>query len=210
MKTAVVGILLAITVLLSSTALGLAVIHVSDFPYSADIETLEISESAGLSREELLINYNAVMAYLSPFSNSSFALPTLNWTAVSVGHFADVKTVFNYIYILGALCTLLLLHLSVKKLLNRSVLRVSGLITLLVPIAIALAVFVNFDWTFNFFHSIIFNGDTWLLDPNKDGIIKILPSAFFLHCALFIALFWLAASAVQLKTGYLLGKTYKA
>ena len=202
--------MLAIAVFLSATALGLAIIHISDFPYSVDIETLEISESSGLSREELLINYNAVMAYLSPFSNSSFSLPTLNWSAVSVGHFADVKTVFNYIYILGALCTLVLFQLSVRKQLNRRILRVSGFVTLFVPAAIALAVFVDFDWAFNFFHSIFFIGDTWLLDPTTDGIIQILPSTYFLHSALFIAIFWLSASIVQLKIGYSQDKTCRA
>jgi len=210
MKTAAVGILLAISVLLSTTALGLAVIHISDYPYLSDIGPLEISESSGLSREEMMENYNAVMAYLSPFADSSFSLPTLNWTAVSVTHFADVKTVFNYIYIFGALCALVLFQPGVRRLISHKILRISGFVTLLVPAVIALSIAVDFDWTFNFFHSIFFNGSTWLLDPNTDGIIKILPSTFFLHCALFIAAFWLVAAFVQLKIGYSSKRTRKA
>ncbi len=196
MKT-VVAVLLALCVLLFFAALGLAVIHVTGFPFSIDVDYLDITGTSGLTRSEIFENYDAVMAYLSPLSSAEFALPSLGWTEVSTGHFADVKRVFNALYLLGAVSALSLLFLARCRAVTREVLRLSGGLTLLVPAIIGGAVAVQFDRAFELFHAVFFAGDSWLLDPQKDEIINILPSTFFLHCALFIAAFWVIASVIQ-------------
>ncbi|MEM5767034.1 MAG: TIGR01906 family membrane protein [Bacillota bacterium] len=201
MKT-LVAVLLAVCTLLFSAALGLAVIHVTGFPFTVDVDYLDITGTSGLTRTEIFENYDAVMAYLSPLSSADLALPTLGWTEVSTGHFADVKYVFNALYLLGAVSALILLLLTKCRAATREVLRLSGGLTLLVPAIIGGAVAVQFDRAFELFHAIFFAGDTWLLDPQKDEIIKILPSTFFLHCALFIAAFWVIAAAIQFARAY--------
>ena len=67
MKKTIFGVILAVVSLLFTTALGLAVIQITDFPYVMDIGLLNISEKTGFPRDELLANYNAVMDYLSHF-----------------------------------------------------------------------------------------------------------------------------------------------
>ena len=201
MKT-IIAVLLAVCVLLFSAALGLAVIHITDFPFTVDVAYLDIAGASGLTRTEIFENYDAVMAYLSPLSTAEFALPTLGWTAVSTDHFADVKRVFNALYLLGGASALVLLLLTALKAVTREVLRLSWGLTLLVPAIIGGAVAVQFDLAFELFHAIFFAGDSWLLDPGKDEIIKILPSTFFLHCALFIAAFWVVAAAIQFARAY--------
>ena len=69
MKKAIYGTFLAVLVLLFTTALGLALIHITDFPFTADIKILQICENTGLSQDEVMANYDAVMEYLSPFTN---------------------------------------------------------------------------------------------------------------------------------------------
>ena len=64
MKKTIFGVILAVVSLLFTTALGLAVIQITDFPYVMDIGLLNISEKTGFPRDELLANYNAVMDYL--------------------------------------------------------------------------------------------------------------------------------------------------
>ena len=202
MNKAVAGILIAITVLIFTTALGLAVIHTTDFPYVLDIDLLHIGETAKLSRGEMLLNYNAMLNYLSPFSNKPFSLPTLGYTEVASSHFADCKVIFNIVYLLGLISGIILAFLAFNRSVSKRILRISGTVTLAIPAVIGAAMFTNFDWAFNLFHSVLFADATWLFDPKLDEIINILPSAFFMHCGIFIALFWVGGAALQLSIGY--------
>lgn len=202
MKRATAGCIVAIAVLLFTTAFGLAVIHLSNFPYVADIDYLNICENAKLPRAEVLLNYNAVMEFLSPFTSDEFALPTLEYSAQSSFHFYECKNLFKGIYSLGLVSALILAFLYKKKAVSKLTLRVSGSVTLAIPVVIGVALLTNFDWVFTFFHSIFFAGETWMFDPNVDEIIRIMPSEFFMHCAIFIALFWIAGAVLQLKIGY--------
>ena len=145
MKRAIAGILLAITVLIFTTALGLAVIHITDFPYVLDIDLLNISETTKLSRGEMLLNYNAMLNYLSPFSNKTFSLPTLGYTEVASSHFADCKVIFNTVYLFGAIAGLVLAFLAFNKSVSKRILKISGTITLAIPAVIGVAMFTSFD-----------------------------------------------------------------
>lgn len=44
------------------------------------------------------------------------------------------------------------------------------------------------------FHKIMFRNDYWLFDEALDPVIKILPDAFFFHCAVMIILLILFGS----------------
>jgi len=202
MKRAIAGFLLAVVVLLFTTALGLAVIHISNLPYVIDVDLLSISEKSGFSREEILLNYNAVMDYLSPFSDAAFVLPTLDYTAQASYHFDECKILFNNFYLLGLASAVVLVFLTIMKAVSKQTLRISGAVTLAIPVVAGVELLTNFDSTFTFFHSIFFADATWIFDPDVDEIIRILPSEFFMHCAIFIALFWIAGAALQLIIGY--------
>lgn len=209
MKRAVLGLLVAVVVLLFSTALGLAVIHITNFPYAIDVDLLNISENAGYSREEVLLNYNAVIEYLSPFSSKEFALPTLKYTDQGSYHFAECKTMFHNVYLLGLAAAVMLVFLIILRVVSKRTLRMSGAVTLAIPAIFGVSLLTNFDWTFTFFHSVFFAGTSWIFDPNLDEIIRILPSEFFMHCAFFIVLFWIAGATVQLIIGYSKNKACK-
>lgn len=194
------ALLFALLSLFAATALGLAFIHLTGVPFYGDIKALKLEAVSGLDRAEILDNYRAVMAYLSPFSSGDFHLPSLSYTQQSIGHFADVKLFFNLLYLLGAVSAVLLLLLwrfSKKTELHR-LLKRSAALSLVVPTVLGAVLAINFDRAFIFFHSIFFKGDSWLLDPWEDAIINILPQDFFFHCALVIAGFWLLSSALQL------------
>ena len=202
MKSAVSGVLYAIAVLMFTTALGLAAICLTGFPYSVDVDCLNIPEMTGISKSEVLQNYDAIMDYLSPFSSQEFSLPTLSYTEQAKGHFADCKYLFNGIYVMGGAATLVLILFSGRRSLPKSTLKVSGAVTLAIPAFIGAALAVDFDRAFELFHKTFFSGATWIFDPETDAFIKIMPSTFFMHCAIFIALFWVAGAIVQLTEGY--------
>lgn len=193
------ALIFALLALFAATALALGFIHLSGLPFFWDIGALNIETASGLPRQEILENYQAVMVYLSPFSSGSFQLPSLGYTAQSIVHFADVKLFFNFVYLLGTISLALLLvqYWRMRRRGELGLLKTSVLLTVLMPAALGAGVAVNFDWAFTFFHSIFFEGDSWLLDPREDEIIKILPAEFFLHCALFIAAVWLLAAVAQ-------------
>lgn len=198
MKRALMGLLAAVLALLGSTALGLGMIHLTDFPYTVDIDALELRERTGMDREEIMENYSAVMDYLSPFSSSEFDLPTLGYTEMGAGHFHDCKVIFGWVYLLGAASILIYALLLLGKKLDRMALRWAGAVTVAIPLLFCAGAAVNFDRMFVVFHHIFFDGDTWIFDPAKDEIINILPEDFFMHCAVFIALFWILAAALQI------------
>ena len=202
MKSAAAGVLYAIAVLMFTTALGLAAICLTGFPYSADVDYLKIPEITGISKSEALQNYDAIINYLSPFSSEEFSLPTLSYTEQAKGHFSDCKYLFNMIYILGGAAALVLVFLSGRRQLSKSTLRVSGAVTLAIPALIGAALAVDFDRAFELFHKAFFSGASWIFNPDTDAFIKIMPSTFFMHCAIFIALFWVAGAVAQLKAGY--------
>jgi integral membrane protein (TIGR01906 family) len=202
MKKAIAVTLFAIIVLLFTTALGLSVIQLTGFPYSVDIDYLKIPERAGITRDEVLQNYNAIMDFLSPFSEKEFSLPTISYTERASTHFEECKPLFNAVYILGAASALAVAVLALMKAVPRKTLRLSGAATLVIPAVIGAAVMIDFDRAFTFFHKIFFEGSTWIFDPGLDSFILIMPSNFFMHCAIFIAFFWVAGAAIQLIIGY--------
>ncbi len=198
MKRILIGLLLAVLTLLAATGLGLGLIHVTDFPYSADIKALRIVETSGLDRQEIMANYNAMMDFISPFSHEEFDLPTLKFSENGKEHFEDCKPIFNGVYIAGAISLLLMAIMFVFKLVDKISLRYSGILTLTIPILLCGIMAVNFDRAFVVFHKVFFNSDTWIFYPNVDEIINILPADFFMHCAIFIAAFWVIAALTEI------------
>lgn len=209
LSTICVGTLLGILALVFSTAFGLGIIHISGFPFSADINALNISEASGLPKEEILANYNAVMEYLKPLNNADFDLPTLKFTEQGAKHFEDCRVLFNTIYLLGAISGFAFLGIVILHRHRISALRlkIASAVTLAIPVILGGAMLISFDRVFLWFHSILFEGGTWVFDPARDEIINILPAEFFMHCGLFIAAFWLLAAIALGAAGYIRGKS---
>ena len=199
MKRTLLGIVIAVLMLLAATALGLGFIHLTGFPYAADLDALDIPAASGVSREEARANYDAVMKFLSPFSDDAFSLPTFAWSTDGAAHFEDCKVIFNGVYLAGGLAALMLVLIGLfGGYRDRRTLRVSGTATLAIPLLLFAAVAIDFDGAFVLFHTVFFPGATnWIFDAAVDPIITILPAEFFLHCALVIAAFWLLASLLQ-------------
>ena len=207
MKKALAGTMLAILILLFTTALGLAVIQLTDFPYIIDVDMLNISENTGLPRNEIIANYSAMMDYLSPFSEAEFTLPTFSHSQKADFHFAECKTLFKNAYLLGFVSALFLAILFIKKSVSKSVLRLSGAITLTLPAVIGIVALTDFDSAFLLFHTEFFATKTWLFDSKLDSIINILPASFFMHCVILIMIFWIGGAAAQLIIGNLMKKS---
>lgn len=194
------GIFIGVLVLVVATALALLVLHVWDGLYIRDMRAFAVCEEWDLSEEVALRNYNAVMAWLSPFNTQPFDLPDFAFTETGAIHFEEVRVIFRGVYILGAGClaALAALFLLGKNARSPRCLKAASITTVALPALILSVIAADADRAFVLFHKIFFRNDYWIFDYHTDEIIKILPQGFFIHCALFIAVFWVAAAAVLL------------
>ena len=157
--------------------------------YYMEIDRLDISENSGYSKEEIIENYNALIDYCSPFNNKELKFPTFSSSKEALIHFEEVKRIFDSILLSGFVSFLLLIAIAYqkKKAKDYRYLRSSALITVLMPLLVAIASSIDFNKTFVLFHKIAFRNDYWIFSPETDPIITVLPEAFFFDAAILIA-----------------------
>ena len=157
--------------------------------YYLNISWLNLTESSGLNAVVIKENYNALIDYCSPFYTGELAFPSLRASESGLSHFAEVKDIFNIIYIAGAASLVLcIICFAIKRKCGEyKYLLVSGIIAAVLPVIVGIFSAISFDTLFILFHKIVFNNDDWLFDPKTDTIIELLPETYFLECALLIA-----------------------
>lgn len=171
--------------------------------YYAQIEPLELEQSSGLSREEIIEAYDEVLDYCIGASDE-FSAGVLPFSASGSAHFADCRVLFilDLWLLAGSVIVIVLLKLYDKR---RRLPRLgrhgapfwgaAGMAALLVLIGIAAA--TDFDRAFTVFHSLFFHGkDNWVFNAATDPVILIMPEAFFRNCAILILAVLLVISAV--------------
>lgn len=193
---------LLIGIIFTLLFISIAVVFTINFRplYYMDIDLLDIEASSGLSRAEIVSNYNALIDYSSPFFRGILEFPTLAASESGLQHFAEVKNIFNSFYIMGAITLVLGIIIILQKSKNRdySYLLVSSITAVVLPLLLGIYMYIDFDRAFVIFHKIFFNNDYWMFDPSIDPVITILPDTFFLHCAVLIIVLVLLFSAIFL------------
>ena len=168
--------------------------------YYWDIGLLDIPAYSGMSREEIVQNYDVLIRYNSIFGPKTLDFPTLPMSESGRIHFEEVKVVFNFFEILcmvsGVLSAAGIVNRCKKK--NPGYLLLAGILTVGIPAVLAAFIAMNWEKVFILFHKIVFNNDYWIFDPFTDPVILILPDAFFMHCALMILALVVLGSAVCL------------
>lgn len=156
--------------------------------YYLDVELLNIPENSGYTKEEVIANYDALIDYSSPLFNGNLSFPTLESSPSGLQHFEEVKDIFMLFYGLGVVTLIITVSIIIYKSKKRDIsyLAVSSITAIILPLVTGLLLAIDFDTVFVIFHKIFFSNDYWLFDPATDPVINILPSNFFLHCALII------------------------
>jgi len=153
--------------------------------YARMQEKLNLPEAAGISEQELLDNYNALIDYNSVFYTGPLEFPTFSMSDAGRIHFEEVKAIFSVFQIaliisavLTALCCLVLLKKRRYRFLT-----LGGILTLAIPaLVVCVMAIVGWDRFFVLFHELFFNNEFWVFDASTDPVILILPDAFFLNC----------------------------
>ncbi|MCQ4923829.1 TIGR01906 family membrane protein [Tissierella carlieri] len=131
-----------------------------------------------------------------------------NFNQREILHMRDVQVLFKYGFILKYIAIILSIGLIIyfvligeTKLVGKWIYK--GLFVNLIFIGI-LGVMIYFDFTkyFTYFHYIFFTNDLWLLDPQTDLLIQMLPEEFFSSMATSIGLSFLGFVATIQGIGY--------
>jgi len=101
-------------------------------------------------------------------------------------HMIDVKVLFQNGYIIRnislVLCGVAIVYLIAKskKDLFRSLIS-AGAVSFLFVLSLFLMIQIDFNKYFTHFHEIFFTNDLWLLNPETDVLIQMLPLEFFIN-----------------------------
>ncbi len=156
--------------------------------YYMNIDSLDLPEKTGYSREIIVENYDRLIDYNSIFNFSELEFDSIAMSPEGKIHFEEVKVIFvgiQVIMIVSAIASIIGIFLKVKNK-NLNFLLLSSIFTITIPSVLGALIAFNWQWFFITFHEIAFNNDYWIFDPSKDPIITILPNSFFMQCAIMI------------------------
>ncbi|MBZ6528314.1 TIGR01906 family membrane protein [Aerococcaceae bacterium DSM 111021] len=158
------------------------VIFTSPFVYSLCIGWFNLSSISGLTQEQLMINYEAILKYLINPTIHELNMPYFSMSQGGAQHFDEVKVLFfvNFIiFVILLLLTICAIVLIKKN--NWQILMVPHFtFKLSFPLIFLFFIVIAFDRVFIIFHQLLFNNDLWLFNPLEDPVITVLPQEFFM------------------------------
>ena len=115
-------------------------------------------------------------------------------------HMADVQGLFGLCRVIGWGClgVVILIGMALRKdfpwrTVSRTLIAILATVTVLIILAC-----VDFNSLFVLFHRIAFTNDLWLLNPQTDLLIRLMPIEFFISYAAIIGCCWLTGMTVAL------------
>ena len=158
--------------------------------YYLDINYLGIDLTSGMSVETIKKNYDVLIAYQSISYRGTLNLPDFVMSTNGRIHFEAVKTIFEAIQVIMVVSGLISLPLVIRRFKEKEYrfLKLTGLITIIVPAMLGFVVALDFESAFITFHQIVFRNNYWVFDYRNDPVINILPETFFMHCFIMIVI----------------------
>lgn len=206
------GLTLIIVILLTTIEL---ISFDRDF-YRREYQKLNSAETIGMSDQDLTMATEGLLSYIQGDRDNLVMEAVINgqqrevFNQKEIMHMVDVQRLYDLGYEArkaGVFLLILLLgsslYVSRKKFWEYwagGYLTGAGVFLLLLAAA-GLAISRDFLWFWNNFHYLIFTNDLWLLDPNTDILIQMVPEQFFFDLvvrilsAFTLALALLAAAA---------------
>ena len=218
MKNALIALLCAVGLIalaLTGALTGLQVVFLDSNRYTALMDELDVYDDVGISREEQILINGDLAAYLAGRTDSLDRPVTLKGEAVSspfnereISHMEDVRRLFRIgLNARAALAAAAVVFLAAGFLLGKRRARRAGILislSLMTAAGILAAILLahaDFNALFIRFHELVFSNDLWLLDPETDAMIRMLPEPFFESMAAQGAF----GAAIGLLAGFLAG-----
>lgn len=165
-----------------------------------------IVEETGKNTTELMKITDDLLLYLKGKAGDKILEPNFNQREIL--HMRDVQVLFKYGFILKYISLIVSIviilyfsKLGEKELLGKWMFK--GLFFNWLFIAL-LGIMIYFDFSkyFTYFHYVFFTNDLWLLDPNTDLLIQMLPEEFFNNMAIDIGVSFFSYLATIQGIGY--------
>ena len=158
------------------------------FIYEFIIDKYDLVNITGVSKANLIIDYNGLINYLqNPFIES---LNFKNFTMSSYGkiHFGEVKRIFislitiALVFIIGNLLYSFFCKIKMRSFYKNIIKNLNSGSNILIVFFIILlgAYIIDFSKAFIIFHKIFFKNDYWIFDETIDPIINALPEDLFM------------------------------
>lgn len=168
--------------------------------YKYEYEKNKIEEVINIKMENLQIVTDHMLDYLNNKNDDLTVNTVVNNTVVSffsdreIAHMKDVKYLFLTFELIRNISIGLFLSTGItmifidkSKLYLPKIYKYLSITTLVLLIMLVVTVSMNFNNAFEIFHQMFFDNDLYLLDPNVDLLINILPLRFFIDIAIIIA-----------------------
>lgn len=165
-----------------------------------------IEEATGMEKEDLHDTIYEVMAYLQGRRDDLVITSRVRGVEREIfgqrekDHMVDVQNLFlagfrvRNISLLLLLGSLYVLYRKGSRSLTARALAFASWLPLSLALALGLVVSLDFSRYFVIFHEIFFDNDLWLLNPNTDILIQMLPEGFFMDTTLLTAILFVLFS----------------
>lgn len=172
--------------------------------YYFDINYLNIDKISGMTVETIKQNYNVLIDYQSILYQGALRLPDFVMSNSGRIHFQEVKVIFEAIQILMVISGVVSIPLMIKRLKEKEYrfFKLTGMLTIIIPMMLGFVVALDFDSAFVMFHKIVFRNDYWIFDYRSDPVIRILPETFFMHCFILIIVIVIVLALLSLSFYY--------
>lgn len=191
----VLGIILIISISLSCLLISVELNAFNLDLYNKSFKKHSTNTITGKSFKELEDIAKDLTIYLDDNESSEILQPNFNNREIL--HMEDVKALFKWGKIIRNtsifLAIVIALYFYIKREKKYARFTFIGLFAnWIILIALGLMVYFNFNKYFTIFHHIFFTNDLWLLNPETDLLIQMLPEDFFMNMATRIIVFFLA------------------
>lgn len=178
-------------------ALVLSVIHISSLDlgfYETKYKELDVAENIGVSNDDLMKSTHVLLDYLVGKSDSLEVYADFDgvnrefFNQREKDHMIDVQVLFvntiqirNLAFVGLFISAGLIIWLNRKKAVDVLILGIKEASMILGFVFVFLVTFavLDFDSFWIFFHKVLFSNDLWLLNPNTDNLILMVPLPFF-------------------------------
>ena len=212
-----------IIIILLPLALLLTTVEVVSFNtdyFVNKYEEYEISKSTGIVIDDLEGITDKLLNYLKDKTDNLEIEKEINgskrqvFNEKEILHMIDVKDLFikgkiiRNISMILIIISILYLGIKNKKDLGQAFIMSSAL-SILSMVTLFLLMYTNFNKYFTYFHEIFFTNDLWLLNPETDVLIQMLPLEFFYSIATKISTMFILEVIILALIGLFIQKTYK-
>lgn len=212
MKHALLSILAALLMSIGLLAAAIYLPATADWVMRPLMTHYAPPEDTGLPAEEYAPVVDMITRYLKGGNDVFQHIFTVDDTEYAAfnqkeqHHMADVQDLFRLCRFIAWLGWGIVIFggLSARRKLSWRIFRRTLLAILAVVTAVIILACIDFDSLFVLFHQAAFTNDLWLLNPQTDLLIRLMPIEFFISYAAIIGGLWLAGMV-----GLLVYATYR-